>query len=188
MWRRLTLQAKCSMDKKRNISKGTGGGPPGSPITTIEENVIVILADSAEPLENLYDDEEGYAEEIPVREMCTINNPIFLVSYKISTMDRRIRKTDRNSCRRKNKREAAVHQLYHTKKDPKISHSSLCISPSEIQPLPKMSEVRKTEKRKGGIAPFLQVALLKATWKKERTKEEKEHNKKKRAEKTKREI
>ncbi|KAJ4430457.1 hypothetical protein ANN_22673 [Periplaneta americana] len=81
LWRRLKLQAKCSLDKKRNTNKGTGGGPPGSPITTIEETVIAVLDDSAEPLENPYDDEGGYAEEIPVREMYTINNPIFLVSY-----------------------------------------------------------------------------------------------------------
>ncbi|KAJ4425347.1 hypothetical protein ANN_27962 [Periplaneta americana] len=66
LWRRLKLQAKCSLDKKRNINKGTGGGPPGSPITTIEENVIAVLGDSAEPLENPYDDEGGYAEEIPL--------------------------------------------------------------------------------------------------------------------------
>lgn len=74
--------SEMQLGQEKNISKGTGGGPPGSPITTIEENVIAVLGDSAEPLENPYDDEGGYAEEIPVREMYTINNPIFLVSYK----------------------------------------------------------------------------------------------------------
>ncbi|KAJ4440989.1 hypothetical protein ANN_10838 [Periplaneta americana] len=78
LWRRLKLQAKCSLDKKRNTNKGTGGGPPGSPITTIEENVIAVLGDSAEPLENPYDDEGGYAEEIPIpiEETMTLDVPV----------------------------------------------------------------------------------------------------------------
>lgn len=54
--------------------------------------------------------------------------------------------------------EAAVHQLgtgTTQTKEPEISHSSFCISPSEIQPLPKMSEVRNPRKRKGGTAAVL---------------------------------
>ncbi|XP_069685851.1 uncharacterized protein [Periplaneta americana] len=81
LWRQLKLQAKCSLDKKRNINTGTGGGPPGSPITTIEENVIAVLGDSAEPLENPYDDEGGYAEEIPIpmEETLTLDVPVFCI-------------------------------------------------------------------------------------------------------------
>ncbi|KAJ4444722.1 hypothetical protein ANN_06519 [Periplaneta americana] len=67
--------------KKRNINTGTGGGPPGSPITTIEENVIAVLGDSAEPLENPYDNEGGYAEEIPIpmEETLTLDVPVFCI-------------------------------------------------------------------------------------------------------------
>ncbi|KAJ4447525.1 hypothetical protein ANN_09532 [Periplaneta americana] len=64
--------------KKRNTNKGTGGGLPGSPITTIEENVIAVLGDSTETLENPYDDEGGYAKEIPIpmEETLTLDVPV----------------------------------------------------------------------------------------------------------------
>ncbi|KAJ4440380.1 hypothetical protein ANN_08521 [Periplaneta americana] len=65
------------LGQERTISKETGDGPPGSPITTIEENVIVVLGDSAEPLKNPYDDEGGYAEiPIPVKETLTLDIPV----------------------------------------------------------------------------------------------------------------
>ncbi|PSN31323.1 hypothetical protein C0J52_26624 [Blattella germanica] len=76
LWRRMKLQAKVNIDKKKkkNMRKGTGGGPPGSPLTRVEENVLALLGDSANP----YDDEGVYsvAQYNPVDHFATFDIPV----------------------------------------------------------------------------------------------------------------
>ncbi|PSN42419.1 hypothetical protein C0J52_11738 [Blattella germanica] len=78
LWRRMKLQAKVNIDKKKKIMrKGTGGGPPGSPLTSVEENVLALLGDSANPLENPYDDEGVYSvAQNPAEHVATLDIPV----------------------------------------------------------------------------------------------------------------